>query len=262
MRRRLLIVLLALLAAFGAPGLAHADPGSDAGLGGGANAAIAINTKDDSSLFKLAFSIRHVMNGIVDQQNGAVAYSQCTSCQTTAIALQIVLVEAPASTVSPTNVAVAVNSGCTLCDTFATAYQFVIGTSGPVHFTQAGLQALHDIRKEIAQWGKDGLTNDQIRAKLPDVIARVKDILAHQLVADGKAAPHQPDETQTDTTGGQPNAPPTGPTATTDTGTVQETVTTPTDTTTDTTPTTTTAPTTTTGPTGTGTGPTPTTTTP
>ena len=111
--RRLLAVLLAVVAAGVSPALAHAE--------GGANAAVAINTKDGSSLFKFAFAVRHVLNGVVDEQNGAAAYASCTSCQTTAIAIEIVLVEGPATTVAPVNVALAVNQGCTLCDTFASA---------------------------------------------------------------------------------------------------------------------------------------------
>jgi putative peptide zinc metalloprotease protein len=242
-KRRLLILVLALVASFGgAPAVAHAD--------GGQNDAVAINTKDGSSLFKFAFAVRHVLNGVVDQENGAAAYAQCESCQTTAIAIEIVLVEAPASTVTPTNVAVAINQNCTLCDTFATAYEFVIGTNGPVHFTHEGIQALHDIRKEIQSWGKQGLSNTEIRARLPDVIARLEDVLATQLVGDGKAAPHQGDETDTDESQTTPQATPTAPTSSTETGTVNTTTTVPTDTTdtsqtTQTTPTTTTEPTTT-----------------
>ena len=239
MRRRLVLLLLALAAVFG-PGQALADSGS-----GGANSAIAINTKDNSSLFDFAFAIRHVRGDTVEQENAAVAYASCNSCQTTAIAIEIVLVEGDPSTVSPTNLALAENVSCTLCDTFATAYQFVIGTNGPVHFTVEGLKELHEIRKEIDDWGKQGLSNEQIRALLPGVLDRLKTLLATQLVADGKAEPHQGDESSNDTTTAQPNAPPQStPTATTETGTVETTTTVPTETTT--------APTDTTSPTTTG----------
>ena len=84
----------------------------------------------------------------------------------------------------------------------------------------------------MESWGKQGLSNEQIRALLPDVIDRIKQVLATQLVADGKSGDHQSDETTTTkTTGAQPNAPPgSTPTATTDTGTVETTTTVPTDT--------------------------------
>jgi hypothetical protein len=249
MRRRLILLLLAL-AALGVPGTALAD---DPGCGT-ANCAVAINQTDNSSLFDFAFAIRHVMGDVVDQENAAVAISSCTSCQTTAIAIEIVLVEGDATTVTPNNAAAAANVDCTLCDTFASAYQFVVGTNGPVRFTPEGLHTLHDIRKEIESWGKQHLSNDQIRSLLPDVIARIKQVLATQLVPVGNGE-HQGDEhSSTQTTDNQPNAPP-GQTATTqggqDTTTTSPTGTgtTPADTTTGTTttaPTTTTMPTTTT----------------
>jgi hypothetical protein len=222
-RHRLVLLLLALVA-LGAPGLARAD---DTG-GGGANSAVAINTKDDSSLFKFAFAVRHVLGDVVDQANGAASFSSCESCQTTAIAIELVLVEGTPSTVTPTNVAISINQGCTLCDTFAAAYQFVMFTGGPVRFTAEGIQQLHDIRKEIQSWGKQNLSNEQIRALLPGVLARLKDVLAHRLVRVGAPDERGADEASTtETTEGQPNAPPSG-TATTETGTVQTTTTVPT----------------------------------
>jgi putative peptide zinc metalloprotease protein len=243
-KRRFVAVLLALVAFAGTPAFAQADEGQ-----GGANTAIAINTKDGSELFKLAFAIRHVMSDVVDQDNAAVAYASCTSCETTAIAIEIVLVEGSPSTVSPTNVAIAENVQCNLCDTFAAAYQFVIQTSGPVHFTEDGLRELHAIRQEIASWGKDGLTNDQIRALLPDVIARIKKVLETQLVPAGNAEPGQPDESTT-TTNEEPTTTTAPPTTTTTTETGGATTTQPPPTTepTTTTTSTTTEPTTTTTP--------------
>lgn len=248
-RRRLLVVLLALAAAFGGPGLARADSGADLGLAPDANAAIAINTTDGSDLFKFAFSIRHVMSDVVDQQNAAIAYSQCSSCQTTAIAIQIVLVEGTPTTVAPENVAVSINQGCTLCDTFASAYQFVVGTGGPVHFTQEGLRELHAIREEIKSWRKQDLSNAEIRSRLPALIARLKLVLKNELVPDGKSGERgsEPDESDTTETHGQSTHTTPTPTATSESG--SETTTTPattTDGTTTTAPTTTTEPTTTT----------------
>jgi putative peptide zinc metalloprotease protein len=250
-RRRAALLLLALVAGFGTA-QAHADDG-DQGGGGGANQAIAINQQDGSNLFKFAFAVRHVLGDTVDQENAAVAYASCESCQTTAIAIEIVLVEGHPATVAPQNVAVAVNDSCTLCDTFATAYQFVIGTNGPVRFTHDGIKELHRIRKEIESWGKQGLTNDQIRALLPDVVQRIKNVLATELVPVGGGGDedHRPGTTTT----AQPNAPPTTtapgtetvPTTTTtppETGTTATTTTEP-STTTTTTPTTTPATTTT-----------------
>ncbi len=268
MKHRLVVLLIALAAAF-APGVAaRAD---DSTCPQGANCAIAINTQDNSSLFQFAFAVRHVLGDTVDEENGAAAYSSCESCQTTAIAIEIVLDESTTTTnMSPQNVAVSVNDNCTLCDTFATAYQFVISTGGPVEFTKQGQHELHDIREEIKSWGVHHLSNEQIKALLPGVIDRLQQVLATQLVPVGRNDGHGDEGDNSDYSFGhrsnKPNPPPTT-TATTDTGTV-DTTTTPTDTsgTTTTAPTTTdatTTGTTTTGTTTTGTTTTtPTTTTP
>ena len=79
------------------------------------NAAVAVNQKDGSSLFKFAFDIRRVMNGVVDQGNAAVAYSSCEECQTVAVAIQLILIMSDPDVVSPENLALAINYECTLC---------------------------------------------------------------------------------------------------------------------------------------------------
>ncbi|HZR96069.1 MAG TPA: hypothetical protein VFA56_10265 [Gaiellaceae bacterium] len=255
MRRRLAILVLALAAVL-TPASARAD---NNGCPPGANCAIAVNQTDNSSLFDFAWAIKHVAGPVVDQGNAAVAYSSCNSCQTTAIAIEIVLVTGPTTEMKPENVAAAANAGCTLCDTFATAYQFVIAADGPVHFTAEGKQALHDIRKEIESWGKLGLSNEEIRSRLPAVIARLREVLATQLVRVGVDKSGDDDESaRSGTTGNEPNGPPeTNPTGTTETGGSQETTTLPAETTPGTD-----SGTTTTTPSATTTAPPPTTTTP
>lgn len=233
MRRRLLPFLAALLAAVGVasarPALALADDGS-----GGANTAIAINTKDGSSVFKLAFAIRHVMNGVVDQANAAVAVASCTDCTTIAVAIEIVLVESNASVVTPTNVALAFNDQCVLCVTAAQAYQFVLGTGGPVHFDAEGNRILNEIRHELHDLKKADVTLAELQARLDAIANQIRDVLANHLVPAGKAKEgegeppaNKPPPTATTTS--------TTPVATTppiETGTTS----TPTDTTTTTTP--------------------------
>src|SRR5919198_6527301 len=106
--RRLTALLAALVLALGlaagAPGAARAD-----------NSAIAINTKDGSSVFRFAFAVRHVMGDVVDETNSAVAFASCTDCHTTAIAIEIVLVAGSPSTFTPKNQAIAINYLCNLC---------------------------------------------------------------------------------------------------------------------------------------------------
>lgn len=109
--RRHLRLLTAILAALALALLAPAASlaGEDRSGRSGDNAAQAMNEKAGSSVFDFAFSIRRVAGDVVDEQNSAVAYGSCVECQTVAIALQIVLVEGVPDSVTPTNVAIALN---------------------------------------------------------------------------------------------------------------------------------------------------------
>jgi len=232
MKRRLLTLLLAALFAFG---LATGAP--TAASAAADNAAISVNTKDGTTVFKVAFAIRHVMGDVVDQTNGAVAYASCTDCAAVAVAFEIVLVEGDPSTVTPTNVAIAINDNCDTCVAVAEAYQFVLGTGGLVHFDHEGNQILADIRKELHSLKKQDLTLDQLQAELDSISARIADVLANHLVP----VPGNKTGQQQTTTQSTP----------TTTATTPDTTSTPAPTTTDTsttTPTTTTGVTTTTGP--------------
>ena len=86
------LLLAALLSTVLAVPWAPAAWGDDDEGGSGDNAAEAINEKDGKSVFDLAFDVREVSNGVVDQTNSAVAYANCENCQTVAIAVQIILV--------------------------------------------------------------------------------------------------------------------------------------------------------------------------
>ncbi len=180
-RSRLLSLVLAALLCL--PVVAVPAAGADEGDNGGdANVAEAVNQKDGSSVFDIAFEVRRVSSGVVDQTNAAVAYANCESCQTVAIAIQIVLVSGTTDTITPTNVAIAINESCATCQTLALAYQFVFGTGDVLEFTKEGRKMLRDIRKELRQLGKSGLTVDEIRARAEELRLRIQNLIATQLV--------------------------------------------------------------------------------
>ena len=193
MRRRLLTILIAILCATGVSAaraqLASAD-----------NAAIAVNTKDGTTVFKVAFAIRHVMSDVVTETNAAVAYNSCTDCASVAIAFEIVLVESNASVVSPTNIAIAYNQNCTTCVAVAEAYQFVLGNGSIVHFDAEGNKILAEIRKELHSLKKEDLTLEQLQAKMDDIAARIADVLTNHLVTVGPSKPQQQETTSTTST--------------------------------------------------------------
>jgi putative peptide zinc metalloprotease protein len=221
MKRRLLTLVLAAGLAVGltagAPTAAYA----------GDNAAISVNTKDGTTVFKVAFAIRHVMGDVVDQTNGAVAYASCTDCAAVAIAFEIVLVEGNPSTVTPTNVAIAINENCDTCVAVAEAYQFVLGTGGLVHFDNEGNKILAQIRKELHSLRKEDLTLEQLQAELDSIAARIADVLANHLVpVPGNRNGQQPDTTTTTTTTPDTTTTTTTPTTTAETTTTEPTTTT------------------------------------
>lgn len=186
MKRRLLTILLAITMTFAVAGYARADDNNGNGGKSGDNLAYAVNTTNGATVVKTAFAIRHVMNGIVDQANGAIAYASCTDCTTVAIAIEIVLVESTPKVVTPQNAAVAVNELCSLCVTVANALQFVVGTDGPVRFDEQGKEALDQIRDDLEQIKedlKDGkLTLEQLNAKVEEIRLRIREVLAKHLV--------------------------------------------------------------------------------
>jgi putative peptide zinc metalloprotease protein len=187
---------------------------------GGDNVALAVNTKDNTSIFKFAFEVRRVMNEVVDETNAAVAVASCENCQTVAVAIQIVLIVNDPDVVSPTNLALAMNVECTSCATLASAYQYVFTTGGQVVFSKEGWDALTDLRKQIHELLKDGWTDiGSLQAELDALAAQVREVVANELrpaeevpttepTPEPSTAPN-PEETTTETTSPTPEPEPT-----------------------------------------------------
>lgn len=229
MIRRLTLILLAVVLS---AGFAAARPDVASAQN---NTAIAVNTKDGAAIFKFAFSVSRVAGDVVDNGNAAVAFASCESCQTVAIAIQVVLVTGDPEVVTPTNLALAFNVECTLCETLASAYQFVFGTGGPVHFTAEGNQELAAIRRAFHELRKDApnLTIAEIQARVAALVDRLRVVLANELVPAGRAGetgqPPPPPPTTITTTSPEPtttDAPATTTSTTEPTTTEEETTTT------------------------------------
>jgi putative peptide zinc metalloprotease protein len=188
--KRLLITCAALVSALG---LAGVQP-STALAAGGDTAAIAVNTKDDSSIFKLAFAIKRVAGDVVDNSNAAVSAASCTNCRTVAISIQIVLVTDNPTTETPQNLALALNENCTSCETLAIAYQFVFPTNGPVRFTQAGRKEIHDILKELRALRESTDPFDKVDAQVKALMQKLADVLKNELVHVGQGEQDEGDD--------------------------------------------------------------------
>jgi putative peptide zinc metalloprotease protein len=212
--RRLLLTSvlgIALLLPGTVPG--HAQEDEEASHGHH-TVAVAVNTKDGSTVFKMAFQIIKVNGPVVDNINLAFAMASCTDCKTIAAAFQVVLVTGNATTVVPENYAIALNIECTDCQTLASAYQFVQSTGGPVTFTPEGQQALAEIRQSLhdLMQSAESLTLDEILAELDALAVQLAQVIAEELVAKGPPG-LQMDVTEEDqdlgVEGGEPTTPPT-----------------------------------------------------
>ena len=153
--------------------------------GSGDNVAVAISTKDGSSRFKVSFRIVRTTDDVIDSGNIAFAFASCEQCRSVAIAFQVVLVGGEPSTVIPENYAIALNFECIDCETLASAYQFVLGTDGNVHFSAEGNRVLSEIRRAIQSLASSDLPVEELQAELDLLAADLRQVLAEELVASG-----------------------------------------------------------------------------
>jgi putative peptide zinc metalloprotease protein len=191
--KALLAVLLAVSATSTLSTAALAD---DGGSGQEDNVAIAVNTEDDSSIFDFSFSIEHVVADVVDNDNAAIAIASCNRCQTVAIAIQVVLIFSNPSTVTPDNLAFALNIECNLCETLASAYQLVVTTGGPVRLTKRGTKTIKDLTRQIAKLEKGDLSIFEIQSALDPLVGQLFAIIGSELVADGERGTRGEDENE------------------------------------------------------------------
>ena len=202
--RLLLVAVLAQAALVAAPAPAQSQDSS----------AVAVNTKDGKSVFKLAFKVKKV-TGDVDATNTAVAYSSCTDCRTVAAAIQVVLVAGDTDSATPENLAIGINYQCTECETLAAAYQFVFGDGQELEFTQEGKQKLHELKKRLQDLKKrDDLTIQELAVHIAAIAAEVAIVVDTETQL--KKAQDAPGMTTSTTAGGvtSTSAPPPSTTTT------------------------------------------------
>jgi putative peptide zinc metalloprotease protein len=190
--KRLLILGLSTALALGLAGFRP-----DAALANGDTAAVAVNTKDGSSIFRLAFAIKRAAGDVVDNGNAAVAFASCTDCRTVAISIQVVLITGDPEVVTPQNIAIAMNVNCTLCETFASAFQYVLTTDGQVHFSPDGNREIAEIRRELHALRNEELPLDQLQARIHSLMVRLADVIRTELEPAGRSDEQPPQTTTT-----------------------------------------------------------------
>ncbi len=211
--RRLLAWLVAVVACVA--GLAAPAASAPAAPAQDDNAAVAVNTEDGATVFRVAFSVKHVADGVVDQTNTAAALASCTDCRTVALAFQVVLVTGDADYVVPENVALAYNEQCVECFTYAAATQLVFGYDGPVRLTAEGsrrLAALQDSLREV-EANADQMSDAELLAVAAEAERELVAIFTEEVVEVGR--PVFSDRTVDDDAGGDGSTTVPGSTTTT-----------------------------------------------
>jgi len=190
-RRRVLTAALAALLVGASAGTLPAIAAS-----GGDTSAVAVNTKDGSTIFRFAFSVRQILGKVVDQSNTAVAYASCTECRTVAISIQVLLVSGSPDTVTPTNLALALNDGCTDCETLASAYQFVFGDGEQLRFTAEGRKQIAEIRRRFQELRKQGdsLSLEEIQTQADALAGELRQVLASEVTPRGSGRDGEEDD--------------------------------------------------------------------
>lgn len=156
-----------------------------AASGNGDNSAAVAVGKDGKSVWAIRLKIVKVDDPVVDAANAAVAVASCTDCQTVAISLEGVLVTGDVEVFQPVNVALALNTECTSCQTLAAAYQTVVGSSGRVRITGDGRRRIADLRQQLHDLRKQDLTLDQILAAVDRIADEFTAVLRTEVVPVG-----------------------------------------------------------------------------
>jgi putative peptide zinc metalloprotease protein len=183
---------LFMTAAAMATALAIAAP---AGAAGGDNTAVNVNTHDGQSRYRIAFKIQRVNQDVVDNGNAAVAVASCEGCQTVSVAMQALLLFSDPSTFAPENLALALNVECFECNTLATAYQNVLQTGGPAHFSAEGNRRIAGIRQELQALRGSDLSIYEIQERVDALHNELSDVLATEVVSAGPPTEASPEPT-------------------------------------------------------------------
>jgi len=155
--------------------------------GGGAvnNEVVVLNVTDGRFANRAGSGIARVTGGDVTTTNSAAATSSCTDCRTVAVATQIVLIMGDSDYIAPTNQAVAINTNCLRCHSYALAYQYVITTDGIVHFTTAGQRRLAELEAAIRDLAASELPFLELEAQIDALVEQMWAVVDNELVQAG-----------------------------------------------------------------------------
>ena len=123
----------------------------------------------------------------VHATNFAVAHSTCDGCRSVAASIQVVVVRDKGASVDAGNAALALNEGCTSCESLADAHQVVL-LVGP-RTTLAGWvhQAVQDLRAELADLVASDLPLAELQLRIDALADRLQDTAQSALTEHGSS---------------------------------------------------------------------------
>lgn len=140
--------------------------------GGPHNIANLRNMVDGRLRVKGRVQVNQIMGDVVAPQNESRAYASCVGCSTLTVALQLNVVPRTATTVTPKNVAIALNYQCSGCRTYAVALQYVKQVDDPRLIPDNVNALARQMNAELR-----AIQTDQ-SVTLPDAITRVNAVVA------------------------------------------------------------------------------------
>lgn len=165
---------------------------SGANGSGDDNTAVAVNTHDGKVVYAIRLKITQTNDDVVDPVNAAVAVASCSDCTTVAIALEGVLVYGDPTVFAPENLALAINTDCSNCQTLATAYQNVIQNDTRVRITGKGRREIAAIRQDLQQLRHSGLDIFAVQQRVDEAAGRFLEVLRTEVVPVGKPSSTAP----------------------------------------------------------------------
>jgi putative peptide zinc metalloprotease protein len=173
--------------------------------GPGDNQAMAVNTKDGSTVYDVAFALVWADTGSATQKNEAYALASCKACKTVAVGFQVILVVGQADLVMPQDIAAAVNYTCVECVTYALAKQLILTLPGAM--SADGKAALDAVWAQVQAFGANikDVPLAQIRTQLEKFAAAITAIVEKE---SGTASSTQTQVGSGSTAGSDPSATP------------------------------------------------------
>ncbi len=178
------------------------------------NVAVASNGRDGSEVYAVRLKVVQTNGPTVDSTNAAVAQASCTDCTTVAVAIEGVLVYGDdVDTVTPVNLAIALNSDCSGCKTLAAAYQYVTQNDTRMRITGQGRQTIASLRQQLNTLRQQDLTPQQVLAEVDRIAMEFYAVLKNEVVPIGKTSGEFPAEDAKPSTDEDESTPSTEPTA-------------------------------------------------